>query len=76
VRQFVTDAEYAKASRLLDRWGMVAILATRPVPIMAEVMSIIAGTTPAVRAPRNSRRPRLQDVVACGMSFCEKMLTS
>lgn len=45
VRRFVSDAEYARASRLLDRWGMVAIVATRPVPIMAEVMSIIAGTT-------------------------------
>jgi uncharacterized membrane protein YdjX (TVP38/TMEM64 family) len=48
VRRFVTDAEYARASRLLDRWGMVAIVATRPVPILAEVMSIIAGTTPAL----------------------------
>ena len=48
VRRFVSDAEYAKASRLLDRWGMVAIVATRPVPVMAEVMSIIAGTTPAM----------------------------
>jgi uncharacterized membrane protein YdjX (TVP38/TMEM64 family) len=45
VRRFVSDAEYARASRLLDRWGMVAIVATRPVPILAEVMSIIAGTT-------------------------------
>jgi uncharacterized membrane protein YdjX (TVP38/TMEM64 family) len=48
VRRFVTDAEYARVSRLLDRWGMVGIVATRPVPILAEVMSIIAGTTPAV----------------------------
>jgi uncharacterized membrane protein YdjX (TVP38/TMEM64 family) len=48
VRRFVTEAEYARASRLLDRWGMVAIVATRPVPILAEVMSIIAGTTPAM----------------------------
>jgi uncharacterized membrane protein YdjX (TVP38/TMEM64 family) len=48
VRRFVTDAEYDRASRLLDRWGMVGIVATRPVPILAEVMSIIAGTTPAM----------------------------
>jgi uncharacterized membrane protein YdjX (TVP38/TMEM64 family) len=48
VRRFVTDAEYARASRLLDRWGMAGIVATRPVPILAEVMSIIAGTTPAM----------------------------
>jgi len=48
VRRFVTDAEYARASRLLERWGTVGIVATRPVPILAEVMSIIAGTTPAL----------------------------
>ena len=48
VRRFVSDAEYARASRLLDRWGMAGIVATRPVPILAEVMSIIAGTTPAM----------------------------
>lgn len=48
VRRFVSDAEYARATRLLDRWGMVAIVATRPVPILAEVMSIIAGTTPSM----------------------------
>ena len=44
VRRFVSDAEYARASRLLERWGAVAIVATRPIPILAEVMSIIAGT--------------------------------
>lgn len=49
VRRFVSEAEYARASRLLGRWGMVAIVATRPVPIVAEVVSIIAGTTPALR---------------------------
>jgi uncharacterized membrane protein YdjX (TVP38/TMEM64 family) len=48
VRRFVTDAEYARAARLLDQWGMAGIVATRPVPILAEVMSIIAGTTPAM----------------------------
>jgi uncharacterized membrane protein YdjX (TVP38/TMEM64 family) len=48
VRRYVTDAEYARAARLLDRWGMVAIAATRPVPVLAEVMSIIAGTTSAL----------------------------
>jgi len=48
VRRFVSDAEYARASRLLGRWGMAAIVATRPVPILAEVTSIIAGTTPSL----------------------------
>jgi len=49
VHRLVSDAEYARVSRLLDRWGMAGIVATRPVPILAEVMAIIAGTTPAVR---------------------------
>ena len=48
VRRFVSDAEYARASRLFDRWGMAAIVATRPVPVLAEVMSIIAGTAPTL----------------------------
>jgi len=48
VRRFVTDDEYSRAERLLDRWGTGAIVATRPVPILAEVMSIIAGTTPGL----------------------------
>jgi uncharacterized membrane protein YdjX (TVP38/TMEM64 family) len=48
VRHYVSDAEYARVSRILDRWGMAGIVATRPVPILAEVMAIIAGTTPAM----------------------------
>jgi uncharacterized membrane protein YdjX (TVP38/TMEM64 family) len=48
VRRFVSDAEYARVSGLLDRWGMAGIVATRPVPVLAEVMAIIAGTTPTV----------------------------
>jgi uncharacterized membrane protein YdjX (TVP38/TMEM64 family) len=48
VRRFVTDAEYARASRLFDRWGMAAIVASRPVPVLAEVMSIMAGTAPTL----------------------------
>jgi hypothetical protein len=49
VRHFVSDAEYARASRILDCRGAVAIVATRAVPILAEVMSIIAGTTTSMR---------------------------
>ncbi|HEY0159893.1 MAG TPA: VTT domain-containing protein [Thermoanaerobaculia bacterium] len=45
VRKVVSDAEYARASRLLERWGMVAVVATRPVPVLAEVVAIMAGTT-------------------------------
>lgn len=45
VRRFVSDESYARAAKLLDRWGAVAIVITRPVPVLAEVTSIIAGTT-------------------------------
>lgn len=48
VRRYVSDAEYERVARLLGRWGMAGIVATRPVPVLAEVMAIIAGTTPAM----------------------------
>jgi uncharacterized membrane protein YdjX (TVP38/TMEM64 family) len=44
-RRLVGDAEYARASQLLDRYGALAVLATRPVPILAETMALVAGAT-------------------------------
>lgn len=41
----VTPAEIEQANRLLDRWGLLAIIVTRPVPLLAETMAIIAGTS-------------------------------
>ena len=37
--------ERARADRLLDRWGLVAIAVTRAVPILAETTVILAGTS-------------------------------
>jgi uncharacterized membrane protein YdjX (TVP38/TMEM64 family) len=34
----------ARASRLLDRYGVWAILLSRPVPVLAETVAIMAGT--------------------------------
>lgn len=45
VRRFVRDEEYDRASALLDRWGTLALIATRPVPILAETVAILAGAS-------------------------------
>jgi uncharacterized membrane protein YdjX (TVP38/TMEM64 family) len=43
--ELVTAEERERADRLLKRWGVLAIVVTRPVPILAETVSIIAGTS-------------------------------
>ncbi len=43
--RIVTPAEVEQANRLLDRWGLLAIIVTRPIPLLAETMAIIAGTS-------------------------------
>ena len=45
VRRVVTPEEHDRASRLLERWGALAIVATRPVPVLAETVSILAGAS-------------------------------
>lgn len=37
--------ERARAQRLFDRWGDLALLLTRPVPILAETAALLAGAT-------------------------------
>jgi uncharacterized membrane protein YdjX (TVP38/TMEM64 family) len=44
--RFVSPAERAYADRLLTRWGALAIVATRPVPLVAELVTILAGASP------------------------------
>jgi uncharacterized membrane protein YdjX (TVP38/TMEM64 family) len=46
VRRFVTEREHERAGALLERWGVVAIAVTRPVPILAETVAILAGSSP------------------------------
>ena len=41
----VTPAEVDRANQLLDRWGLLAIIVTRPIPLLAESMAVIAGTS-------------------------------
>ena len=45
LNRIVTPAEVEQANRLLDRWGLLAIIVTRPIPLLAETMAIIAGTS-------------------------------
>jgi uncharacterized membrane protein YdjX (TVP38/TMEM64 family) len=37
--------ERARADRLLARWGLVAVIASRPVPLLAETVAIAAGAS-------------------------------
>src|SRR5205085_4569107 len=43
VARRVSPAERARADRLLGRWGVVAIVASRPIPLVAETVAIAAG---------------------------------
>lgn len=46
--RLVPPHERARADALLARWGTLAIALTRPVPIIAETMAVVAGASPAV----------------------------
>ena len=43
VARFVSPREAATAERLLARWGPLAIVVTRPVPLLAETVAVLAG---------------------------------
>ncbi|MFO7177896.1 MAG: VTT domain-containing protein [Pseudomonadota bacterium] len=43
VERVTSEEERAYATRLVERWGMAAIAATRPIPILAETVAITAG---------------------------------
>lgn len=45
VPRLVRDDEHGRAHAFLARWGGLAIVVTRPVPVFAETMVIVAGTT-------------------------------
>ena len=45
MERLVTPAERERADRLLKRWGALAIIVTRPVPLLAETVAIMAGTS-------------------------------
>jgi uncharacterized membrane protein YdjX (TVP38/TMEM64 family) len=43
--RFVSPQERATADRLLRRWGALAIIVTRPVPLLAETVAVLAGSS-------------------------------
>jgi uncharacterized membrane protein YdjX (TVP38/TMEM64 family) len=46
IARLVTPAEKARADALLARWGAMAIVITRPIPLLAETTAILAGASP------------------------------
>lgn len=44
--RLVTQADRARADAFLTRWGDLAVLVSRPVPIAAETVALLAGTSP------------------------------
>ena len=42
----VPPEERRRADALLERWGALAVVVTRPVPILAETVAILAGASP------------------------------
>jgi membrane protein DedA with SNARE-associated domain len=44
--RLVTPLERERADLLLKRWGTLAIIVTRPVPLLAETVAIMAGASP------------------------------
>lgn len=45
INRFVSEKERQQADRLMQRWGMIAIIVTRPIPLLSEATSIVAGGT-------------------------------
>lgn len=45
VARLVPDDERRRADRFLRRWGPVAVILSRPVPVLAETVSVVAGTS-------------------------------
>lgn len=46
IRKFVTPREHERAGALLQRWGVIAIAVSRPIPVVAETVAILAGSSP------------------------------
>lgn len=45
MQRFVKEDDRRQADRLMERWGMIAIIVTRPIPLVSETLSIAAGGT-------------------------------
>lgn len=45
LRSVCSEAERARADRLVRRWGVLAVAASRPVPLLAETVAVAAGAS-------------------------------
>jgi uncharacterized membrane protein YdjX (TVP38/TMEM64 family) len=48
VGRWMGEEDKARADALLARWGILGIAATRPVPVLAEAVAVIAGTSASI----------------------------
>jgi uncharacterized membrane protein YdjX (TVP38/TMEM64 family) len=46
LERLVTAEERERANRMLERWGTLAVIVTRPIPLLAETVAIMAGASP------------------------------
>lgn len=46
IARLVSPAEKARADELLRRYGALAVVVTRPIPMLAETIAILAGASP------------------------------
>jgi uncharacterized membrane protein YdjX (TVP38/TMEM64 family) len=45
MNRFMSEKEKLAGERMMQKWGSLAIIVTRPVPLLSETVIIIAGTT-------------------------------
>ena len=45
IGRLISEEERARADAMLNRWGALAIVATRPLPLLAETTAILAGVS-------------------------------
>ena len=45
LRSVCSEAERVRADLLVRRWGLLAVTATRPVPLLAETVAVVAGAS-------------------------------
>jgi uncharacterized membrane protein YdjX (TVP38/TMEM64 family) len=46
LERLVTAKERERANAMLERWGILAVIVTRPIPLLAETVAIMAGASP------------------------------
>lgn len=44
--RFIPEEERARGDALINQWGDIAVVVTRPIPMIAETVAVLAGTSP------------------------------